>query len=479
MNLLQLVFKQMRQRALSTWLTTLAVLLGVALAVSLMSTMRGSEAIFGQSDYGYDVIVGAKGSPLQLTLNTVYHLDKSPGNIPYTLYEKMLRDPNFRALVRIAVPTAVGDSYKGRRIVGTLPKLFGINDDGTPLPEDRVFEYRPGRKYEIAQGKAFAANKFEAVVGSEIPRLTGLKMGDEFQATHGLPQPGEVPDIHKPRWRVVGILKPTHTASDGVLYIPLTSFYCIAEHDVGLVAQSAIREGQNPNAAIEALRKKDLETKKAATTQTVETKQGEQDEVEHYTVKPDGTIELQLPKEIWGLSAILVRSRSPFAAQTLMYNLNNGQDAGAVNPASTMREFFDVFLGPTAKLLEAIAYLVSLVAGVSILVSIYNSVAARKREIAILRALGATRVRIVTLLCVEAGLIGLAGGLLGMLAGHLLGAAGSAYTERLVGEGLRWQRIDPREWIYLGYVVAAALIAGLVPALKAYRTPVATNLVAN
>src|SRR5205814_10421125 len=140
MNLLQLVFKQMRQRALSTWLTMLAVLLGVALAVSLMITMRGSEAIFGQSDYGYDVIVGAKGSPLQLTLNTVYHLDKSPGNIPYTLYEKMLRDPNFRPLVRIAVPTAVGDSYKGRRIVGTLPKLFGFDDDGRRLPEERVFE---------------------------------------------------------------------------------------------------------------------------------------------------------------------------------------------------------------------------------------------------------------------------------------------------------------------------------------------------
>src|SRR5437764_10082974 len=135
MNLLQLVFKQMRQRALSHWLTTLAVLLGVALAVSLMITMRGSEAIFGQSDYGYDVIVGAKGSPLQLTLNTVYHLDRSPGNISYALYEKMLRDPEYRAYVRIAVPTAVGDSYKNRRIVGTTPKMFGMADDGSPLPQ--------------------------------------------------------------------------------------------------------------------------------------------------------------------------------------------------------------------------------------------------------------------------------------------------------------------------------------------------------
>src|SRR5438552_5903067 len=142
MNLFQLVFKQMRQRALSSWLTTLSVLLGVGLWASVHIMQRESGVLFGQTEYGYDVIVGAKGSPLQLTLNTVYHLDKSPGNIPYTLYEKLLRDPNFRPLVRIAVPTAVGDSYKGRRIVGTLPKLFGFDDDGRRLSEERVFEYR-------------------------------------------------------------------------------------------------------------------------------------------------------------------------------------------------------------------------------------------------------------------------------------------------------------------------------------------------
>ena len=94
-------------------------------------------------------------------------------------------------------------------------------------------------------------------------------------------------------------------------------------------------------------------------------------------------------------------------------------DAGAVNPASTMREFFGVFLKPSMLLLQAVSWLVLVVAAVGILVSIYNSVSARKQEIAILRALGATRGRIVTLLCVEAGLIGLFGGILGIFAGHL------------------------------------------------------------
>jgi putative ABC transport system permease protein len=143
-----------------------------------------------------------------------------------------------------------------------------------------------------------------------------------------------------------------------------------------------------------------------------------------------------------------------------------------------MREFFDTFLkGPTLLLL-VVALLVTIVAGVGILVSIYNSVSARKREIAILRALGATRARILTLICVEAGIVGLVGGLIGLFAGHLLTGAGSAYLERTIGEGINWIGMDQWEWLYLLAVIVLAVLAGLVPGLKAYRTPVATNLVA-
>src|SRR4051812_18489613 len=178
MNLFQLVLKQMRQRALGSWLTILSVLLGVALATGVLLVRRESEKVFGQSDYGYDVIVGARGSPLQLTINTVYHLDRSPGNIPYSYYEALLHDPRSprrpHPQAKIAVPYVVGDTYKGRRIVGTLPKLFGFDDEGNPLPPELTIEYRPGRKYELAQGRVFHARKFEAVLGSDVPRLTGL-----------------------------------------------------------------------------------------------------------------------------------------------------------------------------------------------------------------------------------------------------------------------------------------------------------------
>jgi putative ABC transport system permease protein len=110
-------------------------------------------------------------------------------------------------------------------------------------------------------------------------------------------------------------------------------------------------------------------------------------------------------------------------------------------------------------------------------VSIYNSVAARLREIAILRALGATKARVLTLICVEAGLIGLIGGVLGLVVGHAIGAMGSFVMNKQLGQGFAWYAVGWEELVYLAGVVAIAVLAGLVPAMKAYRTPVATNLV--
>ena len=189
MNLFQLVLKQMRQRALGTWLTLLSVLLGVGLAVAVLIVRAGSQSLLAQTDYGYDLIIG-KGSPTQLVLNTVYHIENSPGNIPYSMYETLAHPRHPYA--KTAVPIVVGDTYRGRRIVGTLPKMFGYTDEGTRVEEDaRAFQYRPGKRYELADGRVFHPKKFEAVIGSELTKQIGLKFGDEFEAVHGAPAEGQ------------------------------------------------------------------------------------------------------------------------------------------------------------------------------------------------------------------------------------------------------------------------------------------------
>jgi putative ABC transport system permease protein len=137
MNTLQLVLKQMRQRSLSTWLTLLSVTLGVALATAVLIFSKQGASLFGQKEYGFDVLVGAKGSPTQLVLNTVYHIDRSPGNIAYKVYEDLARPRH--PFVRSAVPYAVGDTYEGHRIVATLPKLFGADETGQNVnPEQAI-----------------------------------------------------------------------------------------------------------------------------------------------------------------------------------------------------------------------------------------------------------------------------------------------------------------------------------------------------
>jgi len=206
------------------------------------------------------------------------------------------------------------------------------------------------------------------------------------------------------------------------------------------------------------------------------------DEEDHdaFHLDDQGNIIPDLPKEEWALSAILVKSRGQgFQAQQIMYNFKVIDDrATAVNPATVMREFFNTFLSGSTKILLIISALVTIVAAASIMTSIYNSVTARRREIAILRALGATRNRILTLICVEAALIGLAGGLLGLVIGHALSGAGSVYLQRTMGEGIRWLQFSGEEAAYLVAVVVIAFLAGLVPALKAYSTPVVDNLAA-
>lgn len=532
MNLFQLVLKNMRQRSLSTTLTLLSVLLGVALAIGIMILQRESKQLFAQTDFGYEVLIGPpKGSPLQLTLNSVYHIDVSPGVVPFAVYEDMIRKQgetvpagrsDYRQFVKLAVPMIVGDSVQSRRVLGTTPAMFGVGDDGQPMPEADRFQYRKGKSYAFAAGRAFAPRKFEAVVGADVARELklhvydasksedeNLKTGGAFRVTHGMPGPNDTPDIHKPRWKIVGILEPTGTANDRVLFVPYVSLYAIAEHEEGMVDQALMRAkldisklpvsqreaalrtmGIDPATITEGMRVKFGLAKPATVPSGGDLMQDDHaghahDEAEDpdaFTFDANGDIVPNLPRDQWAISAIFVKVRGGafggFNTTTLMYNFKVIDDrATAVSPASVMREFFDTFLKGSANVLLAISVLVTVVAGASITTTIYNSVSARLREIAILRALGATRGKILALICTEAGLIGLGGGLLGLIVGHALTGVASGYFRRSLGEDIHWLRVDAYEWAYLAAVVVLSLLAGLVPALKAYRTPVATNLV--
>jgi putative ABC transport system permease protein len=451
MNLMKIVMKNMRQRALATWLTGTSVALGVALAIAIILIKQGVQQRFEQGTVGYEMVVGAKGSPLQLVLNTVYNLDISPGNISWKLFEQLRADPR----VKLAVPFSVGDNFHGFRIVGTTDAFF------------KDFEFEPGHKPELAAGRVFTfteaalksafqeaeqrakerearergdevklapapegtpANRpFEAVIGSIVARETGLQTGQTFIAAHGVQPSAEAKEHTENPWTVVGILAPTRTAADRAIYINLDSFYHIEGHE--------LREPTAPA------------------------------KVEEKDNDPD-------PGQV---SSIVLKLRSPIHAFPLYRQINDRQDAMAAFPAAEIRKLFDI-VGNIDRLLFAQAILVLVVAGVAIAVSIYNSMSERRREIAILRALGARRATIFSIVLLEAMTICVMGAAAGLLGGHLVVAAANGALYRASGFVIPAFHIQALEWYILSIAVILGAISGIGPAWGAYRTDVAKNL---
>lgn len=409
----KIVSKSLRQHLLSTVITALAIALAAGLVMSVFAIQRQTYAAFTGGDVGFDAVLGARGSQLQLVLNTVFHLETSPGNIPFSLYEEIKKNPQ----VELAIPYAVGDNYQGFRIVGTTEDIF------------TSFEYRRGHKFQTEPGgRFFNPQAKEAVIGSFVARETNLKVGDVFQPYHGLIY--DEKDRHNDDYTVVGILEPTNSPSDRVVWIPLDGVYRIQGH----VLRGA---GENYKA---------------------------QEGVE-------------IPAEAKEVSAVMLKLKSAQAGMNLDQLINRqGKAATLAFPIGrSLAELFDK-VGWMNRVLEFIAYLVVVVAAFSILASIYNSINERKREFAILRALGARRATVFGVIVLEAAAISAAGSIAGYLVYLAILWVAAYIVKAQTGVVLNVFTFD-QILIYTPLLmIAVGALAGLLPALKAYRTDVANNL---
>jgi putative ABC transport system permease protein len=443
----------MQQRALASSLTALSMALGVALMISVIVIHGVAVKQFEQSARGYHRIVGGKGGALQLVLSTVYYIGKPLYPIPYTYYQKFLPGGEHAGITEVAIPLCLGDSYESPdgtfyRVVGTTPDLFakiqyGTDDDGSPL----MYEFQPGgRNFTDAShrtGEAFRDAAFEAIVGSVVAARSGLKLGDEINPTHGLGSEG-----HKHEgFKVVGILKPTGTANDRAVFINIDGFYALEGH------------ASNPHE----------EHKGEATAQN----EPVPDEHHHdHTLAP-------LPIDQREVTAILVLCNSPLGPQVLESFIDKANDpiAQTVAPASAIEGMMNSFVGPVRLLLLVMTVLIVIVAGISILVSIYNSMSERSHDIAVMRALGASRGAVMAIILVESILLALGGGLIGILLGHgLIGLVSPHVVER-TGVTLSWWEFDWQELLLIPGLVLLASLVGFLPAVAAYRTDVAKSLV--
>ena len=413
-SLSMIVRRSLRLHLLSTTVTAVSIALSAGLAMAVFSISAQSSTAFGGGKGGWDAVLGAKGSPTQLVLNTVYHLETSPGNIPWSLYQALREDPR----VTLAVPYAVGDNYKGYRIVGTTPELF------------TEFEYAEGKRYELVPDQIFDPLRGEAILGATAARELGMGRGDLFQPYHGVSY-HESAEQHDVDYVVVSVMEPTNTPADKVIWIPIEGIFRMPGHVFFDEDGEVIEAGLGRELADEH-------------------------------------------KEI---SAVMLTLGNPRSGQMMAFEINRqGDQATLVWPVAAVMAKLIKDLGWVNRILEAVAYLIVIVAAGALLASLYNTMNERRREFAILRALGASRRTVFAVIVAEAAAIAAIGAVLGfgVYFGILLLAA--SIVKDTTGVVLDLGLVHPSlYWAPLGMVVLGAL-AGLLPAFKAYSTDVAGNL---
>lgn len=415
-GLMTLVHRSLRQHALSSAITILSVGLASGLTMAVFAINHQTYDAFTGGEAGFDAVLGARGSQLQLVLNTVFHLQTSPGNIPWSLYQQMAS----HSQVELAIPYAVGDNYQGYRIVGTTPQMFS------------EFRYRSGSGFEVeAGGRFFDADQREALIGSYAAQKLGLRIGDRINPYHGLQYRPE--QIHADEYTVVGILRPTNSPSDRVIWIPIEGIYRMSGH--------VLRGG---------------------------------DRIYQAT---DGE---PIPDAAREVSAVMLKFGSPQAGFLLDQQINRqGNVATLAWPIGrVMAELFEQ-IGWVSRILGMVAYLVVVVAAGSILASIYNTMSERRREFAILRALGARRMTVFSAIVLEAVSITSLGVLVGYIVYGAIFTTAMVIVRQTTGVVLDAFTPDHSLWLAPLAMVILGGLAGLLPALKAYRTDVASNLVAH
>jgi len=411
--LLRLALASLWSRRLPVALTVAAVALATLLVLAVERLRVDARTSFERSISGTDLIVGARSNPLQLLLASVYRIGDPTQPISWRSFEKISAHP----AVRWAVPLTLGDSHRGFRVVGTRHDYF-----------ERL-RYGDDRHLELAAGRVFEA-PLELVLGAEAAGRLGYGLGASVTLAHGLRDDGFSRHEHL-AFRVVGILAPTGTPVDQALHVPLA----------GIEAVHHGWEAGVPDPE-QLLHAEDLHG----------------DEPHDLSLEPEQ------------ISAFLLGLRSRAAALEFQRAVQAFPDEPltAVLPGRALRQLWSLF-----SVVESVLLLVTLLCVITgllgLAVSLLATLAERRREMAVLRAVGARPLDVAALLVFEASVIGLAGALTGYLLLTLLSAAGSAALLSQTGVLLSQGLPSLRELSWLALVWLAAALAGSVPALRAYR----------
>jgi putative ABC transport system permease protein len=425
--MLSLALAYMRDRLGTTLVHILLLALAVASLVVLLLVSRQVSDRFARDAAGVDLVVGAKGSPLQLILSSVYHLDAPTGNVPLDTLDLLRRDP----LVARAIPLALGDNFRGFRIVGTEPSFLGLK--GATLGSGRMWEAR-----------------YEVVIGASVARATGAGIGQRFVGSHGLgtDADGSMEHDHAP-FVVTGVLEPTGSVIDRLILTSVESVWGV--HGI----EAPEEHDDHDHGAHEA--KED---------------HGGGHDHGGGTVRPVLEGPSALAPEV---TAVLVSYRSPAAALRLPAAINRQTALQAAVPAQETARFLTLFDGAIAGA-RLFGWLIAGAGALSIFTVLLSAARAREGDMALLRVMGATRWQVFGTVLLEGVLTAGAGALLGMVLAHVLIGIAARSSLTLSGLGLSGLSAHPAEGAILGGALLLGAFAALLPAARVFRQDLATTL---
>jgi len=423
--MLGLALAYLRDRALTTSLNVVLLALAVATLVILLLFSAQLGERFERDARGVDLVVGAKGSPLQLILSSLYHVDAPTGNIPLTSVETLRRNP----AVAQVIPLALGDNFRGYRIVGTEPAYLGLHEA------------------RIAAGRVWSAPG-EAVMGAEVARRLGAGLGQRFIGSHGLSDEEGVTGHDERPFTTVGILAPTGTVADRLILTSIESVW-----DVHGIAHAG-HEGE------------------AAHAGEAHEEHGHEAHAHEEAATPAAIAAPQLEPEV---TALLVKYRSALGAVRVPSFINRQTEMQAAVPAVETGRLLSLF-GAGIEGARLFGWLLALIGGLSIFVALLNAARAREGDLALLRVMGATRGQVFGTVLLEGLITAAAGVLLGLALGHLVLALGVRSFTSLADIGFDPFRFHSGEAVIALAVLVIGVLAALIPAARVFRTDLAQTL---
>lgn len=417
MHLIRIALASLANRRFTALLTVFAIALSVCLLLAVERVRTEARASFANTISGTDLIVGARSGSVNLLLYSVFRIGNATNNIRWDSFEHFA---NHRQ-VKWAIPISLGDSHRGYRVMGTSTAYF------------EHYRYARSQALKLAQGREFADDPFEVVLGAEVAQALGYGLGEKIVLAHGVATISLVKHDDKP-FTVVGILERTGTPVDRTLHISLAGMEALhIDWQNGMPARGAAQISADQARAM------DLQ-----------------------------------PKQI---TAFMLGLNSKIATFSLQREINEfrGEPLLAILPGVALQELWSL-MGTAEQALFVVSLFVVLTGLIGMLTAILTSLNERRREMAILRSVGARPWHIASLLVLEAFALALAGVALGVALLYLGIAGSQGFVQANYGLYLALSAPSSYEWKLLGSILAAAVAMGSVPAWRAYRQSLADGL---